>query len=132
MKRSGKTIVATGSLRPSSAFRERRVRIVYTQGKYPLSFVDDPRLARRREDPDTPIPHTYDSLKPGKERPCLFHPESDQWTSEMLIVDTIIPWLMSWLLDYEVWFLTGEWCGGGVHPDPKPIEPTEPPELVQT
>jgi hypothetical protein len=34
----------------------------------------------------------------------------------MRIADTIVPWLILWLFYYEIWHVTGEWKGGGVHP----------------
>lgn len=34
----------------------------------------------------------------------------------MLIADTYIPWAIEWLYYYEIWLVTGEWCGGGIHP----------------
>jgi hypothetical protein len=27
-----------------------------------------------------------------------------------------VPWLLLWLSFYELWLITGEWHGGGVHP----------------
>src|SRR5947208_2624647 len=69
-------IVASGFLPPSSISREYRVRVVYAQGRYPESFIDDPPLTRRPEEPAVPIPHTYDANQQGKGRPCLFHPSS--------------------------------------------------------
>ena len=35
----------------------------------------------------------------------------------MNIAETIIPWASEWLLHYEIWLATGEWQGGGIHPD---------------
>lgn len=35
----------------------------------------------------------------------------------MLLAKTILPWTAEWLLHYEVWLVTGEWVGGGVHPN---------------
>jgi len=29
----------------------------------------------------------------------------------MIIAITILPWASLWLLYYEIWLLTGEWCG---------------------
>lgn len=34
-----------------------------------------------------------------------------------LLADTIIPWTVEWLYFYELWLATGEWLGGGEHPD---------------
>jgi hypothetical protein len=41
-------------------------------------------------------------------------PGSGEWTNRKLIATTIIPWLMLWLLYYELWHATGIWQGGGV------------------
>ena len=34
-----------------------------------------------------------------------------------LIANTIIPWTVEWLYYYELWQATGEWLGGGEHPE---------------
>ncbi len=39
----------------------------------------------------------------------------------MLVAYTIVPWLMEWLVYYEVWLITGQWEGGGI-----PHGPAEP------
>jgi len=31
--------------------------------------------------------------------------------------ETIVPRTSLWLFYYEVWFLAGEWYGGGKHPE---------------
>lgn len=45
---------------------------------------------------------------------CLYL--SPDFTSQMLLADTVIPWAVEWLYHYEIWLATGEWCGGGKHP----------------
>jgi len=50
----------------------------------------------------------------GNERPCCFYRALD-WDGTRPIAKTVIPWLMSWLLDYEFWLATGHWHGGGIH-----------------
>jgi hypothetical protein len=32
----------------------------------------------------------------------------------MLLATSIVPWLLAWLIDYELWLATGEWLGGGM------------------
>lgn len=109
-------LVARGTLRPSSITRAYRVRIECREGEPPNVYVEEPKLSRRPREPDKPIPHAYNSDKPGKERPCCFYPAVD-WDGTHLIATTVIPWLMSWLFDYEIWHATGDWYGGGVHPN---------------
>lgn len=102
----------TGLLQPSAASGEYRVRVDYRLGDSPKVSVLSPPL-RRRED-GGPIPHVY----PGN-RPCLYLPRSGEWDPNMFIAETIVPWTALWLLYYEGWLATGEWLGGGQHPDPK-------------
>jgi hypothetical protein len=113
-----RVLVARGTLLPSPIARRYCVRIECREGGRPDVYVEEPKLSRRPQEPDKPIPHTYDSDKPGKERPCCFYPAVD-WDGTRLIATTVIPWLMSWLLDYEIWYATGQWYGGGVHPNVK-------------
>ncbi len=109
-------LVARGTLTPSPITRPYRVRIEYREGdKKPEVYVEEPKLSRRSQAPNEPIPHTYDSDKPGEERPCCFYRPLD-WDGTRHIAKTVIPWLMSWLLDYEIWHATGHWYGGGIHP----------------
>ncbi len=91
------------------------VRIEYRRGTPPTAFIEQPALRRRAEKPDEPISHTYEWTTPGRERPCVFFPRED-WDATKPISRTIIPWLMAWLVDYELWHATGEWTGGGRHP----------------
>jgi hypothetical protein len=39
------------------------------------------------------------------------------WQPWMYIADYIVPWVSTWLYFYEVWYATGNWFGGGTHPD---------------
>jgi hypothetical protein len=35
----------------------------------------------------------------------------------MFIDKTIVPWCYLWLFYFEDWLATGEWKGGGIHPE---------------
>ena len=48
---------------------------------------------------------------------CLYDPDAGEWHPGMSIARTIIPWTIDWLACYEGWLATGEWTGGGHHPD---------------
>lgn len=104
-----------GTVKPSSLSQEYRIRIVYKQGDWPKVWVVSPPLTGLGE--DTSIPHTY----PGP-RPCLFVPGSEDWRDDKYIPDTIVPWTSLWLYYYEIWHATGEWVGGGIHPEEKPSQ----------
>ena len=99
-----------GRLTPSEISATYLVRIELEGGVVPHVRVLDPALSRRRS--DEPIPHMY-----NQERLCLFVPHANEWTGEHSIVD-IVAWTCEWLMHYEAWHVTGEWLGGGLHPDP--------------
>lgn len=111
---NGDLLRVRGVVRPSPITARYDVQIECPRYGPPIVRVVSPILTRRATEPDTPIPHTYDAATPGQERPCLFfHPEKE-WSSAKPIATTVMPWLLSWLVDYELWHATGEWFGGGM------------------
>lgn len=115
-------LVATGVLCASRISGLYEVRIEYRLREQPRTFVVAPILNRRPSEPQRPIPHTYDSDKPGQERPCVYLPGTD-WDATKSIAATIIPWLQCWITDYETWRTTGVWFGGGVSHAPQDVQP---------
>lgn len=107
-------LVCRGELRPSPLSRTYCVRVEYRLGAPPRAFVDNPRLESR---PDAAIPHTYPSSG-GATVPCLYYPPDGDWADDRLLAHTIVPWLLEWLVFYEVWLTTGTWHGGGVEHTP--------------
>ena len=68
--------------------------------------------------PGEDTPHLYwNEQNPSRSRLCLFDPATGEWTPDMAIAETIIPWAIDWLASYEGWRATGEWTGGGRHPE---------------
>lgn len=104
----GNVLRVTGVVQPSPITRRYVVQVEYRELGVPRAAVLRPALSRRIEAPDVPIPHTYGFNTPGSERPCLYYPKGREWTASMSIAMTIMPWLLGWLVDYEVWL------GGGV------------------
>lgn len=106
-----------GDLRPGALSQCYTVRLRY---KLDQSLdVDLVQPALQERDGQRP-PHLY-----PKDRLCLYLPGMSEWTGEMLLADTIIPWTSEWLFHYEIWLATGEWCGGGEHPDLTPTGKAE-------
>jgi hypothetical protein len=103
-------LVCRGTIKPTDLNRRYRVRIEYRAKSPPTLVVEDPPLRRRQ--PDEKIPHTYE-----EDRPCVYLPSTGEWRSDKYIAHTIVPWLSTWLFFYEVWRATGEWLGGGIHPE---------------
>ncbi len=99
----------TGDLQPSEVSRQYHIDLRYTPPLHPRIFVRRPKLLF---DADGNLPHIYPdgSL-------CLHEP--GQWTPGDPIAETVLPWTSEWLLHYEFWLATGEWCGsGGNHTGP--------------
>lgn len=102
----GRSITWTASLQPTPLSREYTVRLTYAPDGYPPRVKVLSQLASR---PGEPLPHVYSdgSL-------CLH--AAGEWSRDMLIADTTVPWACEWLLHYEIWLATGEWHGGGEDP----------------
>jgi hypothetical protein len=104
---------ARGLVQPSELHETYQVRLEYRVWDSPKVYVEQPKLKRIK--PDERIPHTY--LDDDEtERPCLYLPQTGEWSSEKKIALTIIPWLSMWLFFYEAWRVTGDWFGEGAHP----------------
>jgi len=106
----GRQATWTGVLHPTPLSLMYKIRVQYAIGSPPKIWVLSPELEKRPD--QEKIPHLY----PG-ERLCLYLPWANEWHRNMLISETILPWVSLWLYYYEIWYATGEWLGGGEHPD---------------
>jgi hypothetical protein len=98
-----------GYLQPTALSCCYKVKVTHQLHQSPCVHVLNPSLQAK---PEESIPHIY----PGQ-RLCLYHPKRREWSQQMYIAETIIPWASSWLMYYERWHMTGEWLGGGEHPN---------------
>lgn len=96
---------------PSPLSNTYKVRLRYKLGGSPQINVLKPELTVPE---GQRLPHTY-----PQERLCLYYPRVGEWRGDMLLGQTIVPWISEWLLHYEVWLVIGQWCGGGIHPTVK-------------
>lgn len=109
-----------GGLRPlSTTYRVRVIdhrglddgRIVFA-GRWPVVRVLSPSLSRRDAAPDEPVPHLFgDHDDPAGAHLCLFYPDGADWTDEMLLANSIVPWAAEWIFYYEMWHVAGVWGG---------------------
>lgn len=60
-------------------------------------------------------PHTYRHDGPGTKL-CLWWPKTRDWTPQLKLTETFIPWTSRWLFTFEDWLFSGEWSAGGAHP----------------
>lgn len=88
--------------------RRYSIKIDYRLGASPDVRVVTPKLQLHREADE--LPHTF----PG-EKLCLHLP--GEWSPNMYIAQTTVPWTSEWLFYYELWLITGNWEGGG-HGEP--------------
>jgi hypothetical protein len=102
-------------LQPTPISVTYRVVVDYQAGQQPHLYVAEPELAVR---PGEELPHTY------KENGslCLYFGQTEFSARRDFIADVLIPWASEWLLHYELWLVTGQWCGGGIeHREPEKL-----------
>ncbi len=104
---SGQLLTIEGEVQPSPRSPEYRLRITYRLGETPKVHVLSPPLGPR--EPGGTLPHVF-----PEDRLCLFAPSQREWSKDKSIAQTIVPWAVEWLFYYEIWFVTGEWLGGGI------------------
>ena len=109
----GNRLVWVGHLQPTVLSDKYRIRIEVKRSNQlkPDVFVEQPSLKDRD---GATIPHLYDR---DSSRLCLWLPGHGEWTSAMWIADSVLLWAAEWLFFYEIWYATGEWLGGGEHPE---------------
>lgn len=109
----GRRLIWVGSLQPTPVSDRYRIRIeAYRSTKVsPKVFVESPLLSERNGEPP---PHLY-SVK--RSQLCLWRPGKGEWSRRLWLVDSVLLWASLWLFFYEVWLATGDWMGGGEHPD---------------
>ncbi len=90
-----------GSLQPTDASPEYRVKLAYRPGRVPRVWVTRPDIH-----PDAPHRYSDGSL-------CLYHPDDGDWHPGLFLADTIAAWAAEWLFYYEVWLVDPQrrWFG---------------------
>jgi hypothetical protein len=103
------------SVAPTPVSRSYDLRIDYRQGETPRTYIDSPNLVALAE--GRRLPHVYEQQQPT--RLCLYLPGTGEWTPALRLDQTIVPWATLWLYFFEDWLVSGDWKGGGKHPDPR-------------
>lgn len=114
--RHGTRLTLAADLQPTPMSRHYSIKIDYQLGASPDVRVVAPKLQVLRGAKE--LPHTF----PG-EKLCLHLP--GEWSPNMYIAHTTVPWTSEWLFYYELWLITGNWEGGGHG------EPSAPPDGSQ-
>lgn len=108
-------------LQPTEISKKYKVLLQYdSTQKRPQVYVS---LEQLEIEDKKSIPHKY-GIKYINEKEyvnlCLYY--RNEWDSTMKITETIIPWICEWLYYFEMWCITGKWCGGGKHPTKRDIK----------
>jgi len=92
-----------GRLKPSGLAEQYLTEVSLQMSHQPVVNVIEPVL---KPDGQGRLPHIWEdgSL-------CLN--TAGQWTTNMLLVDTVVPWAAEWLFHYEIWLGAGVWFGDG-------------------
>lgn len=94
------------NITPSENSDTYKVEISYKADHFPRAKL----LSHKLEERDGEFPHhIYGFDKNGCARLCVFYPGNKEWNSNMLISESFIPWVSTWLNAYEFWLITGEW-----------------------
>lgn len=109
-----KELFWSGKIRPTAFSKEYSAYVLYKVGTIPTVWIIGDEL-EKIDSPD--FPHNYHVNAEKKAvHICLYR--HLEFNSCLTLANTIIPWTVEWLYYYELWLATGEWLGGGEHPDP--------------
>jgi len=107
---TSRTMKVCGILQPTSRSSIYRFELKYNSSNLPKVRIISPTLTMNFKGSD--IPHIYKN-----QNLCLYFPKYREFERADYLSDTIIPWTSLWLYYYEIWHITGEWLGGGMHPN---------------
>lgn len=108
-----KQLFWSGQIKPTAFSKEYNILMLYKLWESPKVWVYGDELKKLDAED---FPHKFDINVDAKMvRICLYR--YSEFNVYKLLADTIIPWTVEWLYFYELWLATGEWLGGGEHPD---------------
>ncbi len=104
---SNSTLSCVIRLKPAADCAVYRVRINYKISDFsPKAWLLEPDLQKVNDK----LPHhLYGHDKEGHPQLCVYYPSYNEWNQQMLISQTFVPWVITWLNTYEYWLITGEW-----------------------
>lgn len=103
----------SGIIKPTAFSKGYKVLMLYKLWESPKVWVFGNELEKLDAED---FPHKFDIDAEAKMvRICLYR--YSEFNVYKLLANTIIPWTVEWLYFYELWLATGEWLGGGEHPN---------------
>lgn len=111
--KKNKQLFWSGKICPTALSKKYTAVLEYRLGKSPKVWIVGDELEKLD---DIAFPHKFEiDVENKMVRICLYR--YSEFSSSKLLSKTIIPWTVEWLYFYELWLATGEWLGGGEHPD---------------
>jgi len=94
-------------LQPAPDCSFYKVKINYKVSDYsPKAWLLEPELQKV----DGKLPHhIYGHDKDGHPQLCVYYPKYNEWNQQMLLSQSFVPWIITWLNTYEYWLVTGIW-----------------------
>jgi hypothetical protein len=111
-----KVVSWLGKIIPHEYGRTYTIELLYRKNESPKVWVREPdlkELANGRR-----LPHVYDQTT---RELCLYLPGCGFWSADKSVASTMMLWACLWLFYFELWLVTNEWHGRGVHPGPEGI-----------
>ncbi|MEO8589559.1 MAG: hypothetical protein ABI432_09335 [Flavobacteriales bacterium] len=92
-------LVSTGVFQPTPYSTPFKYRVIYRPPAKPKVFIRAPHIAYS----DDIHMYPYDNSL------CLYYPKDFLWQTSCNLYDTIVPWTHGWILNYELYQITGRW-----------------------
>ncbi|HAW80220.1 MAG TPA: hypothetical protein DCX27_11245 [Balneola sp.] len=97
---SSKGLICDGIFTLPKSSTEYEIQLKYEVSKRPKVYVLNPEIEYNQDI------HMYKDSSL-----CLFYPPDNSWKKHSQLFDTIIPWTVEWLVNYEIFKLSGKWVG---------------------
>lgn len=92
-------LISTGFVQPKGC-EKYKIKIEWTAGTSPRVVILNKDIEPKNEI------HMY------KDRSlCLYYPPDLKWRNHLKIADYIVPWVVEWIVFYEIFQMTGKWLG---------------------
>lgn len=101
------TLVVALKIKPTENSSEYIVEVRYKKGYKPTALLVYPNL----QEFEGKRPHHIYGFRRDKAILCIYDTrnKSCEWNKDMVLADTVIPWVSTWLFAYEYWLITGVW-----------------------
>ena len=101
-------------VKPSKLSKSYDITVIYN-GRFPEVYLYNQGIMTKKNEQ---IPHCYKRHYKSNDdeyvKLCLYYPKYHEWSADMFLSETVIPWAIDWLYFYELWRITGTWLGGGI------------------